>query len=97
MSTAEPLKFELVQDQDVDIGHGATARLKSVMYAHIDDSRNLAMMQLVLTRGGKSEEVGLERETPGAPRPEPHLGLTVAVDDVDAYHRPGRGWLLVWP
>jgi hypothetical protein len=93
----EPVRHELVQDQEVDIGHGARARLKTVMYAHLEGGRNEALLQLVLTRDGKSEEVGLDRDYPGQPKPRQHLGLTIALDDVDAYHQPGRGWLLVWP
>lgn len=93
--TREPRRFELVRDKPVDIGGGVSVRLTGVMEAHLADSKNELRMMLVATRGASSQEVSLERVTPGAPVYVSVLGVALAIDFVDAYHQPSTGAVLV--
>ena len=52
-------------------------------------------MMLVPTRGASSQDVSLERVTPGAPVYVSVLGVQLAIDFVDAYHQPSTGAVLV--
>ena len=94
-SGREPRRYELVQDKPVDIGGGVTARLTTVMEAHLADSKNELRMVLVITRAGTSREVSLDRLLPGAPTYVSVLGVQLAIDYVDAYHQPSTGAILV--
>jgi hypothetical protein len=93
--TGEPAKFDLVEDKDVNVGSGVTVRLKSVMYAHLEGSRNDSLLTMDVTRGGKRESVTLNRLSPGEPIFKPVMGLMMAIDYVDAYQKPVTGAILV--
>src|SRR4051794_11383033 len=47
---AAPRRVELVQGKSVDLGDGVRVVLKSVMYAHLSESRNESRMILTATR-----------------------------------------------
>ena len=91
----EPKRFELVANKDVDIGGGVRVRLKYVMEAHLEGSRNELRMTFAATRDGKTQEVNLDRLLPGVPSYVAVLGRKVAIDYVDAYHQPSTGAILV--
>ncbi|MBL8920364.1 MAG: hypothetical protein JNJ54_15965 [Myxococcaceae bacterium] len=95
----EPRRVELVQDQPVELAKGVRATLKSVLYAHATDktgrSVNDALMQLEVTRDGKTEKVTLHRLFPDGPDWLTVAGLSLGIEYVDAYHQPSTGAVLV--
>jgi hypothetical protein len=97
---SEPKKFELVQGKRVDVGGGVSVELKSVLYAHLSDSRNNSLLIMDVARGDKREQVTLDRLDPvgkEGPKYRPVMGLRMAIDYVDAYHQPSTGAILVLP
>jgi hypothetical protein len=95
-----PKKFELVEGKPVDIGSGVTVELESVMYAHLTDSRNNSLLTMKVTRGATHEKVTLDRMDPvgkDGPKYRAVMGLRIAIDYVDAYHKPSTGAILVLP
>jgi hypothetical protein len=99
-SPPTPKRFELVEGKAVDVGAGITVVLKSVMYAHLSNSRNNSMLTMDVTRGTAHEQVTLERLDPvgkEGPKYRAVMGLRMAIDYVDAYHQPSTGAILVLP
>ena len=97
---AAPKKLELVEGKPVDVGSGVTVELESVMYAHLSDSRNNSLLTMKVTRGTAHERVTLERMDPvgkDGPKYQAVMGLRMAIDYVDAYHKPSTGAILVLP
>src|SRR4029079_17487005 len=83
---ATPRKVELTEGKPVDLGDGTTLRLQSVLYAHLSNSRNQSLLTMEVTRGGKQEQVTLDRLDPvGAEGPKYHpvMGHRMAIDYVD--------------
>jgi len=71
-----------------------------VLYAHLSNSRNQSLLTMEVTRGGKQEQVTLDRLDPvGAegPKYRPVMGHRMAIDYVDAYHQPSTAAVLVLP
>lgn len=95
----EPRRVDLVQDKPVELAKGVRATLKSVLYTHATDktgrSVNTALMQLEVTRDGKTEKVTLHRLFPDGPDWLAVAGLSLGIDYVDAYHQPSTGAVLV--
>ena len=100
-ASVQPRRVELVQDTPTELAPGVRAVLKSVLYAHATDkagrSVNDALMQLQVTRDGKTEQVTLQRLFPDGPEYEAVAGLRLAIDFVDPYHQPSTGAVLVLP
>ena len=97
---ATPRKVELTEGKPVDLGDGTTLLLKSVLYAHLSNSRNRSMLTMEVTRDGKQEQVTLDRLDPvGAegPKYRPVMGHHMAIDYVDAYHQVSTAAVLVLP
>lgn len=91
----EPTKVDLVDGKEVKFGSDVTMLLKHVMYAHLEGGRNSSMLELTVTRAGKTETVTLVRESPGEPKFTKVMGMQVAIDYVDAYHQPATAAVLV--
>jgi hypothetical protein len=95
----EPRRVELVQDTPVEFAKGVRVTLKSVLYSHATDkagrSVNDALMQLDVTRDGKTEKVTLHRLFPDGPDWLTVAGLSLGIEYVDAYHQPSTGAVLV--
>jgi hypothetical protein len=93
----EPKRFELTQGVEVDVGNHTKVNLKTCMYAHLADSKNLSTLLLTVTHDGKHEDVTLRRLYPGPPEYRAVAGLRMAIDFVDAYHQPATGAILILP
>lgn len=93
--SGEPMKFELVEGKDVDVGGGVKVRLKNILDAHLADSKNHSLLTMDVSRDGKRESVTLQRTSPGEPDFTPVMGLQMSIDHVDAYHQPSTAAILV--
>jgi hypothetical protein len=83
------------EGQPVTLDNGLRLTLRNVGYAHMTESRNLAMARVTVTRAEQSQDVGLSQVLPGPICYTPVLGVWVGVEDTSAYHKPGSARLRV--
>lgn len=94
-ATPEPpaTRVELVEGTPTTLDDGTVINVKTVMYAHMNDSRNLSSCTLVLARGAAATELSLTRlhggATPDAPAGDA-LGWRFTLDMADPYQQPSR-------
>lgn len=90
---SEMTRLELVEGTPTTLPDGTIVDVKNVMYAHMTESRNLSRCTLVVTHGGQTKEVGLERrhgEAMPAETPGEAFGWHFSVVMADPYQQPSR-------